>query len=34
MSTLTTDDYIKSIISYLKDESRIKESKMNEEKME
>ena len=34
MSNLTTDDYIKSIISCLKDESKIEESKMNEEKME
>ena len=34
MSTLTTDDYIKFIISFLKDESKIPESKMNEVKME
>ena len=34
MSALTIDDYIKFIISYLKDESKIQESKMNEVKME
>ena len=34
MSTLTTDDYIKSIINFLKDEPKIPESKMNEVKME
>ena len=34
MSTLTPNDYIKSIISFLKDESKIEESKINEEKME
>ena len=34
MSTLTTNDYIKFIISFLKDESKIPESKMNEVKME
>ena len=34
MSTLTTDDYIKFIISYLKDESKIQESKMKEVKNE
>ena len=34
MSTLTTDDYIKLIISYLNDESKIQGSKMNEIKME
>ena len=34
MSTLTTNDYIKFIISFLKDESKIPETKMNEIKME
>ena len=34
MSTLTTDDYIKFIISYLKDESKIQESKMKDVKNE
>ena len=34
MSALTIDDYIKFIISYLKDESKIQESKLNEVKME
>ena len=34
MSTLTTNDYIKYIISFLKDESKIPETKMNEIKME
>ena len=34
MSTLTTNDYIKFIISFLKDESKIAETKMNEIKME
>ena len=34
MSTLTTDDFIKFIITYLKDESKIQESKMNEVKIE
>ena len=34
MTALTPNDYLKLIISYLKDESKIAESKMNEEKME
>ena len=34
MSTLTTNDYIRFIISFLKDESKIPETKMNEIKME
>ena len=34
MSALTTNDYIKSIICFLKDESQITESKFNEEKKE
>ena len=34
MSALTTNDYIKSIICFLKDESQITESKLNEEKKE
>ena len=34
MSTLTTNDYIKFIISFLKDESKIPETQMNEIKME
>ena len=34
MSTLSPNDYIKSIICYLKDESKIPESKISEEKME
>ena len=34
MSALTTNDYIKSIICFLKDESQITESKLNEEKEE
>ena len=34
MSTLTTNDYIRFIISFLKDESKIPETKMKEIKME
>ena len=34
MSALSPNDYIKSIICYLKDESKIPESKISEEKME
>ena len=34
MSALTINDYIKSIICFLKDESQITESKLNEEKKE